>query len=195
MDNKLKIINHFGKNMGSSFTMHELSKLTGVPYATFYRTVKGMEELLVIATVGRAKTMRLNLQNGAIKSYLTISSEEEKREYLGAQPLIKKICSELDTKDIVVLFGSYAKGDYREDSDIDLLIINKSGEKSISFSKYEGIFKKRINPIFISQKEFRQMLREKEENVGKQALKHHILLNNLEQFWGGVLECQSLRSS
>ena len=67
------------------------------------------------------------------------------------------------------------------------LIINKDGKKTISFSKYEILFKKKINPIFITKPEFTQMLREKEENVGKQVLKKHIILYNPESFWGCVL--------
>ena len=31
------------------------------------------------------------------------------------------------------------------------------------------------------------MLKDKDENVGKQALKGHIILNNPEEFWGLVL--------
>src|SRR3989339_525528 len=110
--------------------------------------------------------------------YLTISSEEEKQEFLGKQPLISKIVSELDTTDSILLFGSYAKGKERETSDIDLLIINRKGEKSLSFSRYETLFKKKINPLFITPAELRQMLKEETENVGKQALREHILLNN-----------------
>ena len=30
------------------------------------------------------------------------------------------------------------------------------------------------------------MLKDKEENVGKQALKNHLILNNPEEFWGCV---------
>ena len=63
------------------------------------------------------------------------------------------------------------------------MIINKDGKKSISFSKYEVIFKLKINPIFITKKEFKLMLKDKEENVGKQALYNHIILNNPEAFW------------
>ena len=55
--------------------------------------------------------------------------------------------------------------------------------KSISFSKYELLFKTKINPIFITKKEFRLMLKGKEENVGKQALYSHIILSNPEAFW------------
>lgn len=187
MDNKLKIINYLGKNLGKSFTMHELSKLTKVPYATFYRTIHKMKELVIIQNVGKSKTISLNVENPAIKSYLTISSDEEKKEFIKKQPIINKIASELYTKDTVLLFGSYAKGSERESSDIDLIIINDNGEKTISFSKYELLFKKKINPIFLTKAEFIDMLHDRSENVGKQALNGHIILQNPEYFWGCVL--------
>src|SRR3989339_497562 len=183
MDNKLKIINYLGKNMGKAFTMHKLSLILKIPYATFYRTLQGMDDLVFKELVGKSKTVALNTDNPSIKSYLAISSEEEKKEYLKKNPIISKITSELDTKDIVVLFGSYAKGSERQSSDIDILVINKNGNNSISLSKYELLFKKKINPIFIKNTEFIEMLREKSENVGKQALKNNIVLNNPENFW------------
>lgn len=144
-----------------------------------------MQDILLIDTVGKAKTIRLNRDNPTLKAYLTIASDEEKKEF--KQPIIKKIVSELKTNDVVLLFGSYAKGKETEKSDIDLLIINKDGKKSISFSKYEVLFEKKINPIFVTRQEFRKMLQDKEENVGKQAVKNHIVLNNQEEFWRLVL--------
>ena len=48
-------------------------------------------------------------------------------------------------------------------------------------------FKKKINPLFFMISEFVHMLRDKDENVGKQALKEHIILNNPEGFWEAVL--------
>lgn len=187
MDNKLRVINYLGKNINQSFTMLELSKATKIPYATFYRTINEMKDLVNIKTVGKSRIVSLNTRNQVIKSYLIISSEEEKKEFLSKQPVISKIVSEMNTKDIVLLFGSYAKRVEREKSDIDLLIINKKGNKSISFSKYELLFKKKINPIFITKEEFKQMLKDSEENVGKQALKNHVILNNSENFWECVL--------
>ncbi len=188
MDNSLAIIDHLGKNKDRGYTMHELSALLNIPYATFYRTVLRMKELLLIETVGKAKIIRLNLGNPVIKAHLTVASDEAKQDYLKKQPIIRKLAGELHTKDTVVLFGSYAKGKETEKSDIDLLIINKNGKKSLSFSKYELLFRKRINPIFVTQKEFKKMLQDKEENVGKQALRNHIILNNQENFWRLVLD-------
>lgn len=186
MDNKLKIINYLGKNINNSFTMHNLSKLTNIPYATFYRTIQDFNDLFSIKEIGKAKVISLKITK-LTKSYLIISSEEEKKEFLKKQPIINKITSEINTEEIILLFGSYAKGTQTTHSDIDLLIINKEGNKSISFSKYETLFNKKINPIFVTKTEFKQMLNEKDENVGKQALKNHIVLNNQEKFWELVL--------
>jgi|SRR3989344_7720021 len=187
MDNTLKIINYLGKHIDRSFTMHELSKATKIPYATFHRTISQIKDLVKIQEIGRSKVIIINKDNASIKPYLTISSEEEKKEYLKKQPIINKIVSELDTKDIVLLFGSYAKGSQKDTSDIDLLIINPTGKKSISLSKYEVLFNKKINPIFVTKQEFKKMLHDKEENVGKQALVNHIILNNSEKFWVCVI--------
>ncbi len=186
MDNLLKIVNYLGKNLRDSFTMNELSKATKIPYATFYRTVFKNKNLFKIISVGQAKVMSLNLNN-IIKSFLIISSDKEKNEFLKKHPIINKIVLELKTNECVVLFGSYAKGSENKNSDIDMMIINKQGEKTISFSKYEILFDKKINPIFVTKKEFVEMLNQSEENVGKQVLKGHIILNNPEFFWECVL--------
>ena len=187
MDNKLTIINYLGKKHKQSFTMHELSMKLNIPYASFYRTIQEIKDLIIITSVGKAKTIQLNKSNPVITAYLTISSDEEKKEFLSKQPLIKKIAEELQTKEIVVLFGSYAKALQNEKSDIDIIIINNNGKKSLSFSKYELLFKKKINPVYVTKKEFQSMLQDQQENIGKQVVKDHIILNNPQSFWGCVI--------
>ena len=187
MDNKYIIINYLGKNQGKHFTMHALSKLVNIPYASFYRTIQQMHDIINIEKIGKSKIIHLRTNNPILKSLLAVSSDEERKEFLAHQPIIRKITLELNTTEMVLLFGSYAKKKETERSDIDFLIINNDGKKSLSFSKYELLFKKKINPIFITPKEFKEMLKSKEENVGKQALKNHIILNNPESFWRLVL--------
>ena len=187
MNNKLQVINYLSKNHGKRFTMHELSNILHIPYASFYRAVQQMNDLLDIEVVGKSKIVNLKLSNPIIKAHLVVSSYEELKEFLKKQPIINKIACDLNTNEIVVLFGSYAKQKETEKSDIDILVINKEGKKSVSFSKYELFFKKKISAIFITQKEFKKMLLDKEENIGKQVLKDHIILNNPEEFWKLVL--------
>src|SRR3989344_7115649 len=116
MDNKFKIINYLGKNMEKRCTMHELSRILDIPYASFYRTVQRMKDLLIIEPIGKSKILKINTSNPVVKAHLIVASDEEIKDYLAKQPLIKKISSELGVKDIVVLFGSYAKGKDTEKS-------------------------------------------------------------------------------
>jgi len=70
-------------------------------------------------------------------------------------PFIDKIIPlivSLVSPDQIVLFGSYARGDYKEKSDIDLLIIKKNlrNEREINNILYKAFFENKINiPIDI----------------------------------------------
>ena len=183
MDNKLSILQHLAKNYPVSPTMHCLAKVLRIPYASFYRTLKASSGLVLLEPVGKAKIVRLNFANDVLASHLAIASSEEREVFLKRNPIILKLAQDLSPQDIVLLFGSYAKGGAQERSDVDLLIINKSGEKSVSFGKYELLYKKSVNPIFVTKKEYEQMLREPTENVGKQALKYHVVLQHPQAYW------------
>jgi predicted nucleotidyltransferase len=185
MDNKLKIINYLAKNKGKH-TMHELSKTLNIPYATFYRVVKKSSDILTTELVGKSKLLSLNKES-ILTSHLAIASDEEKKEFLKKQPLINLIHKDLDTSEVVLLFGSYAKNKPKPHSDIDLAILNKTGNKSFSLNKLEILLNKEINPMFFSFSEFNLMLKDKEENVGKQILKNHIVLKNPQKFWEEIL--------
>ncbi len=58
MDNKLKIINFLGKNLGFAYTMHQLSESLKIPYASFYRTIQKMEDILRVHQICRAMTIQ-----------------------------------------------------------------------------------------------------------------------------------------
>ena len=70
--------------------MHELSKLTNIPYASFYRVVQGMGDILNVETVGKAKTLCLKTENPVLKAHLTVSSDEERKEFLEKHPTLRK---------------------------------------------------------------------------------------------------------
>lgn len=179
MDKKSKIILYLAKKQ-DFFTIHELSKLTNIPYTSLHRTIKDMEDITSIKNKGKSKLIHLKW-NEITKAYLIIASHKEKKESLKKHDKLKKINER--AKDITLIFGSYAKGKERKGSDIDVMVINKKGEKNIRFSELEILYDVKINPIFISEKEFLKMLKEDDENVAKQALKDHILLCGFSEFW------------
>lgn len=187
MDNRLAILSFLGKNIETAFTMYDLSRRTKIPYASFYRTLKKMADLLILTPAGKATLVRLNKHNPLTRHYLIIASKEEKDQYVKKQPIIKKIADELPPgKYAVILFGSYVKGTQTAKSDIDLLVITSKNWQPLPLSRYETLFRVRINVIYLTSEEFTAMLKEKEENLGKQALKNHIILYNPERFWNLV---------
>lgn len=177
-----------GKNMHKSYTMHELSSILKIPYASFYRAVQNMRDLLIVKRIGQAKSISLDISQITMQSYLTIASDEEKKQFVKKRSLFRAIQNDLDVNDVILLFGSYAKGEESNHSDIDIMIINKQGKKTVTFSKYEVLYKKEINPIYFNEREFKAMLKDSKENVGKQALKGHVVLNNPKRFWELVLD-------
>jgi predicted nucleotidyltransferase len=179
MDNKQKILLYLAKKK-ETFTLHELSKLVNIPYTSFHRTIKEMKDLVNIEVKGKSKLISIKW-NEITRSYLTIASFEEKKEFTEKHHIIKRI--EEKAKDITIIFGSYAKGAETKQSDIDMIIINKKGERNARFSDLEMLFDVKINPLFFSEKEFSLMLKDREENVGKQALKDHVILSGHEAFW------------
>lgn len=179
MDNIGKILHYLAKT-GDMFTLHELSKLTGIPYATFYRTVKKMGKLVNIISKGQSKLITLNW-NELTRAHLVLASGEQEREALKKNPLLKQLDEK--AKGIVLIFGSYANNTQTNKSDVDVMVINENGKKTIKFRDLELLYDKEINPIFFSKEEFVAMLQDKEENVAKQALKNHILLSGFENFW------------
>ena len=88
MDNKHKIINHLGKHPDKKYTMHELSRELDIPYASFYRTIESMKDLLIIEEIGKSKIITLDKQNKVVKSHLVVASDEERKGYLKIYPTI-----------------------------------------------------------------------------------------------------------
>ncbi|MFW6272238.1 MAG: nucleotidyltransferase domain-containing protein [bacterium] len=190
MDNKYKVVLFLAKK-NESYTLHELSKQVKIPYTTLLRVVEELTDVTTIIVKGKAKLIQIKW-NDITTSMLVVASFEEKKEFLKKHPLIKKISEQV--QDVALVFGSYAKGTQTKNSDIDLITINAKGEKSVSFSNLEILYDIKINPMFFTKKEFKLMLQDKEENVVKQALKNHVLINGFKEFWEDVKNAISKRT-
>ena len=187
MDNLLKLVQASGKNINNQIPIRQLSKESKVPYTTAYRLVKNNRSLFDIAEKGNINLVSLNLKDSITKSYLILAERKEAESFAEKQPQFKVMKGELPKGDYsLILFGSRAEGKGREKSDIDLCIISKGGKKNVSFSKFELLFKLEINPIFLSGREFRQMLKEEGQNLAKEIIKKHIILYGEEYFWNLV---------
>ena len=76
--------------------------------------------------------------------------------------LIKKSVSKTEPNAVLILYGSYARGDHRDDSDLDLLVlvdkdkITRFDQKRIKYPLYEIEFDTGtiISPLIFSKKDW-----------------------------------------
>jgi predicted nucleotidyltransferase len=93
--------------------------------------------------------------------------------------LIKTSVSSTEPNAILILYGSYARGDYRDNSDIDLLVlinkdkVTRSDEKRIKYPLYDIEFDTGtiISPLIFSKKDWEMRHRNTPffENVAREG--------------------------
>jgi predicted nucleotidyltransferase len=87
----------------------------------------------------------------------------------------------------VILFGSYVKGTYKKNSDLDLLflILDKRFEKEVStaIASIERISPIGIHETILTYDDFIRMLKERERNIAKEVLEAHIIFYGAEAFY------------
>ena len=194
MENRDKLFSYFGLNINESRTIRQISLDIKVPHATLSRLIKKLKKENLISTknVGKSIVCSLNKNNSITKQYLVLASESYKNYFLGKKPLTRKINDILKDSNSysAILFGSYAASKEQKHSDIDLAFISNSKQKmknlQYELKAIEQIYDVEINTMIFTENQFKDMLKAKQENVGKQILKNHVILHNPELFWNIV---------
>ena len=143
-DNKLKIIGLYHSNYLAQYHTREMAKLTKKSHVTLLPHLRALEKdkILIAKTIGKNKVYALNLDNILAKNYLIISELVESILFQEQVFLIKKITreiSKLNLSGTLLLFGSYAKKSFKEDSDIDLFYLGEL--KEVDMTKIKAIGK------------------------------------------------------
>jgi len=138
------------------------------------------EHILKSKTQGKNKLYSLNLNNKEIvKNFIIVVEHIRTINFYKKHLLIKEIAEKINPliKGTAVLFGSYAKGTEKDNSDIDILILGKCNEDEIN--KMSNVFNKEISlkiyPKF------------KKDILTKEVIKNHIIIKNTEQIIEEIL--------
>src|SRR3989344_1641676 len=184
---KLEIIRLFRSDYLAQFHVREMAKLTKKSHVTLLPHLKALEkdQILIPKTVGKNKPYSLNFENIIAKNYLTFSETVETTAFLEQAFLIKKITKEifnLNLSGTIILFGSYAKKTFHENSDIDIFNLGQITDKEIQNIKHIGkTYGKTVNVKKSTLKNFELGLRKKDPLI-IEIVKNHIILQNPEQF-------------
>jgi len=129
------------------------------------------------------KKANLSIYSLNKRYYLLREVEAIVRKTFGIEILLKSELSKIKNLEYAFIFGSYAKGGFKSDSDIDLFIIGDGGEDEIMdvVQKAEEIIGREINFHFIDKNEFE--IRAKKSFFYKDIAKDYIwLVGNEEKF-------------
>jgi predicted nucleotidyltransferase/biotin operon repressor len=199
-----KILRLFYDDVRAEFTINELATKTDISYSYVHRQVEELKDkgILIVNQHTNRKYCKPNYNNPEVRVGFVKISDQIAKDFLKKRDKVffiaEKLLSILPQKTdfnllSVVLFGSMAKGTDFKKSDMDLFILVPSKTKydeivdmeCAALSKGFGI---EINPIISEPSNLLTMLKDKEENVGKEIIKNKIILFGAEKFWELVLE-------
>ena len=101
---------------------------------------------------------------------------------------INEFLNELEEKLLIALiFGSYAKGNYTKDSDIDILLIFQelTNQKDIENTAKRISLRTntKISPVYVKYKEFEKNFLNKEHEFSNEIRNNIIIITGIEQYY------------
>ena len=146
------------------------------------------EGFLKSTTQGKNKLYFLNLDDAQMAVHF-ISALEYLRtiNFYKKQPFIKEIAKNIlpHCRGVVAIFGSYAKGAPKKDSDLDIFVAGEYNSKEIDM--ISEAYKIEINVKHYRMTVFKKALIKKDLFL-EEVIKDHILIENVQQFVSYVRE-------
>lgn len=161
-DLERRLLVHFFMNEGTEEYLHELARKLKVDPGNLDKKIKKLEKegLFISASRGKQRYYTLNKKFPLLQEYRAIIQKT-----YGVEARIAKELKHLKGLSQAILFGSYAKGEWKLMSDIDLLLIGDFNPISASkiLTKLEKEFGREINAVEMGSKEFETKKQHKNE--------------------------------
>ena len=193
---QLKIFEVFARNPFAEHTRKEIKKdskeKSNNALALVINTLKS-EGVLIENKIGRSGILTLNLDNDLAFYYLALCNTERINNLvkLSLETLKKEIIEETPFFSIAI-FGSYAVGDQKKESDLDIavFIADEDNRKKIEALANSARLKStlEVDIHVIPKPEMIEMLVNKEENLGKQIARKHLVVYNHRIFYEIIKE-------
>ena len=180
-DTDLKVLSLFTKGYDKEYYIREVEKLLDVSSRTALVTLAKLEKkgILESQTKGKIKTYAIRKSTLSRESLL-LTEQYKEIQFLEENHLIKEVLEKADEymQGIVLIFGSYAKGIQKDDSDLDMFIVGKFDEAKIKdVGKTYGIdIDIKSYPVKIFSKEIH------DDVLLKEIVGNHILIRGAEGF-------------
>ncbi len=172
----------------------ELSRKLGLGMPSVTYAIKKIGYLLKKRNVGNQMHFSLDYSNSELTPFLyMIENTRFNNLPKNIKNSVLKFLADLENKPLIsLIFGSYAKGNYDKNSDIDLLLVfQKVSEKEIenSAKKINLAFNVKIEPIYLDYDTFKKSYHQNNKEFFLKLKTNKILINGIE--WWREIENES----
>jgi len=180
---------------GQELTIKVLQKRTGYSYERAYSYLKSLaeKEAIIKKTVGKTIVYSLNFNNMSAKRAYWFYATKKASDFSNKKVDILTGLSELPEEELefYAIFGSYAKGTERKESDIDLLCVTSNKEKiETAIASIKRRYGLDIHAVIMPSSEFVKI---KNENTAfwNDLVKYGIIFKGYELFYYNAYEKQN----
>jgi len=185
-ESELEILKSFFPK-AKELTLKEIMQKSKYSYEPINRLVHKLAKRKIITEKKFGRTLVYDLDTKKTESkvafyiYETERTSKFSKEYSSVYLGISEIPEE-DT-DLIIVFGSYAKGIAKKDSDVDLLVVSSSKEKAeVDITSIRRRYGFEIHPIIIPKTEFVKIKNENKE-LWNSLTENGIIFKGYELFY------------
>ncbi len=180
-DMDLKILSIFTKGYEKEYYIREVEKLLHVSSRTALVTLAKLGKNGILESKTKGKIKSYSIKKSTIsREFFLLTEQYKKIQFLEKNHLVKEVLEKTDDylQGIVIVFGSYAKGIQKDDSDLDLFIVGTFDEKKIkeTGNKYGLNINIKGYPMDIFEKEIH------DDILLKEIIENHIIIKDAEGF-------------
>ena len=151
--------------------------------------------------MGAYSNISINLKSDSAKKIIEKISLNATEKFLKKDVVLRKMLAELVSESkktipnellSIILYGSYSKGNQKDESDIDLLFLVSTFKVSESLETISNSVEKRygkiISPLITTPIELKKMLQSDKPMVAKEILLDGIVLYGYEKYYSIIFE-------
>ena len=186
-DMDMRILSLFTKGYEKEYYIREVEKLLKVSSRTALVTLAKLEKNGILESKIKGKIKFYSIKKSTIsREFFLLTEQYKKIQFLEKNHLVKEVLEKADEflHAMVIIFGSYAKGIQKEDSDLDLFIVGTFDEKKIRNAghKYGLDINIKSYPMELFEKEMH------DDSLLKEIVENHIIMKDAEGFGRRVVK-------
>ena len=171
----------FSDDYSKKISASELARRSRIPQQTASRYLNKMAKLNILNYVieGKNKLFYLELEKQTSRIMLNMIEQHKSLKFQlkvkGCSIIINELLRHCES---IVVFGSYASGDYGKESDLDLVILGKCSKEQAKKIKQRHVVE--INEHYATYNEFNKIIASRNP-LSIEIMKNHVLFGNVSK--------------